>query len=148
MKPIFLAAIFLFPLLAGDPPGFAIWTQAELKHIDAAMAGQANGSQKLGQLGNNQALFSHREESGTPELHETDTDLYVMQGGSGSIIVGGRLVGPRKVAENEVKGTSIEGGTEHKVSAGDIITIPPNTPHQFVVPRHGQASYFRVKIAR
>jgi len=147
MKLILFVSAFLWPVLAADPPGFAVWTSAQLKQIDATMAGQESGSRKLLDVGKNQAMFFHREASGTPELHEIDTDLYVMQSGSGTIIVGGRLAGAKKVAEHEIRGTSIEGGAEHKVSAGDIIAIPSNTPHQFVVPPNGKAGYFLLKIA-
>lgn len=145
-RGILFLTVLLWPVAAADPPGFAIWTSAQLKQVDAKMGGQENGSQTLLDLGKNRAMFFHREASGTPELHELDADLWFIQSGSGAMIVGGRIIGAKKTAENEIRGTSIEGGTEHKVAAGDVIHIPANTPHQFLLSPKATAGYFLMKI--
>jgi quercetin dioxygenase-like cupin family protein len=34
-----------------------------------------------------------------------------------------------------VRGKSITGGTNHKMSAGDVFHIPAKVPHQMLVPK-------------
>ncbi len=55
--------------------------------------------------------------------------MYVLQG-TGVITEGGKLVGEKRTNAANMSGTSIEGGTAHNVSKGDVIIIPQNTPHQ------------------
>jgi quercetin dioxygenase-like cupin family protein len=49
------------------------------------------------------------------------------------MMLGGKLVDAKSQAGAEVRGTSIEGGDQIKVAAGEIVYIPANLPHRFVV---------------
>jgi mannose-6-phosphate isomerase-like protein (cupin superfamily) len=63
-------------------------------------------------------------------VHEKDAEMmYVLQG-TGVITTGGKLVNEKRNNAANLGGDSIEGGTAHNVSRGDVIIIPQNTPHQ------------------
>jgi mannose-6-phosphate isomerase-like protein (cupin superfamily) len=66
-----------------------------------------------------------------PEQHEGVTDLYVILGGSGTLTVGGEIEERQTLANRpgEYTGRTIRGGRTVAVASGDIVDIPPNTPH-------------------
>jgi glc operon protein GlcG len=74
---------------------------------------------------------SRRDAAGEGEVHVTDTDIFYVLEGSATVITGGALVGSHEIAPGELRGSSIEGGTAHHVSKGDVFTIPSGVPHWF-----------------
>jgi quercetin dioxygenase-like cupin family protein len=44
------------------------------------------------------------------------------------------------------RGTAVTGGESHRVSVGDVVHIPANTPHQMLVDAGHQVTYFVVKV--
>lgn len=46
-------------------------------------------------------------------------------------MTGGTVVEPEATEPGQVRGTVIEGGTEHHLSKGDVIVVPNNQPHWF-----------------
>ena len=69
------------------------------------------------------------------EIHEKLADFIFVREGEGAILVGGRLLGGQPSGPDEVRGTSIEGGTRYAVAAGDTLYVAANTPHQFFVEK-------------
>jgi mannose-6-phosphate isomerase-like protein (cupin superfamily) len=64
-------------------------------------------------------------------VHERDAEMFYVIEGSGTAVTGGTLKeGQRTNAEN-LAGTGIEGGTRRRVTKGDFILVPENTPHWF-----------------
>jgi hypothetical protein len=51
-----------------------------------------------------------------------------------------------KASDLKVRGTEVTGGERHRVSAGDIVHIPANTPHQMLVDAGHHVTYFVVKV--
>jgi mannose-6-phosphate isomerase-like protein (cupin superfamily) len=67
-------------------------------------------------------------------IHETDAELFVIVEGSGTMMLGGKLLNPRRAGPNRWEGptligTGAEGAKAVKVTKGDIIMIPENTAH-------------------
>jgi quercetin dioxygenase-like cupin family protein len=91
-------------------------------------------------------MVAHREGNGEAELHETESDLFVVTSGTATLTVGGILQNGKTTAPNEIRGPSIEGGTKQKLSAGDIVHIPPKTAHQLVLEPGGEFTYFVMKV--
>lgn len=76
------------------------------------------------------AQLEYRTALAPAALHEKDAEMmYVLQG-TGVITEGGKLVNEKRTNANNRGGDSIEGGTAHNVSPGDVIIIPQDTPHQ------------------
>ena len=59
--------------------------------------------------------------------HTNEAELWSIIRGSGEITTDGRIV---ETVENGETVRRIEGGTVHRVSAGDYLVIPENVPHQ------------------
>jgi mannose-6-phosphate isomerase-like protein (cupin superfamily) len=156
MRKIILLAIPFIMLLmaAGDPQGFKIWTAGDLRARAAVLASQASGksgpdkmaSEKLADYGNYNTQLAHREASGAAELHEKFADIFVIQSGEATVVVGGKIDGSHQTEPGEIRGTGVSGGERHRVSAGDVVHIPANTPHQMLVDAGRQVTYFVVKV--
>ena len=86
-----------------------------------------------------------RTAAGEAELHETDNDIFYIVDGSATFVTGGAIVGAKNTGPGEVRGASINGGKTWKLSKGDVITIPKNTPHWYSGV-DGTLTYFIVKV--
>lgn len=88
---------------------------------------------------------SRRDKPGLAEIHKLDTDIiYVMQG-SATIVTGGTAVNARETAPDEIRGTGIEGGITRKLSKGEVLIVPNNTPHWFKEV-NGEFLYYTIKV--
>jgi mannose-6-phosphate isomerase-like protein (cupin superfamily) len=82
------------------------------------------------------AQLEYRPGNAPAALHEKDAELMVVLDGTGTIVTEGNLVNEKRLNAYNRSGSSISGGNSHAVVAGDMILIPPNTPHQ-VIPGGG-----------
>jgi mannose-6-phosphate isomerase-like protein (cupin superfamily) len=74
---------------------------------------------------------SRREAPGVAEVHVRDTDvIYVLQG-SATVVTGGTVVSPHTVADDELRGTHIDGGQTRALAKGDVFVVPNGVPHWF-----------------
>src|SRR6188474_1288483 len=72
----------------------------------------------------------HISGSETALQHGRITEVWVVREGSGTVATGGSLVEPKPgTAPGELSGSSIAGGVERVIKAGDVIFIPPGVPH-------------------
>ncbi len=76
-------------------------------------------------------LTARRDGPGEVEVHALDTDVFYVVKGTATFVTGGKVVDGKKTAPNEVRGKSIQGGTPHHLSQGDILIIPHSVPHWF-----------------
>jgi mannose-6-phosphate isomerase-like protein (cupin superfamily) len=139
----------------GDPDGFGIWRSSDFTHHEKALnqkiGTDRSARETLGNYGNHMIRMIHRVGDGAPEFHANFVDLWIVTSGGGTLIVGGSLVNAKSLGANgpaggEMTGTAIDGGSRHEVSAGDVIHIPANTPHQVLVPEGTEITYLRVAI--
>ena len=73
-------------------------------------------------------------------IHNDVTEVYQIIEGEGILVTGGALQSAKPLTAASVvgeigpssAGQSILGGTSRRVAPGDIVIIPPNTPHGFV----------------
>jgi mannose-6-phosphate isomerase-like protein (cupin superfamily) len=138
------------------PEGFGMWTPSDLKEREKALESKIGADhsarETLGDYGNHRIRFLHRAGTGAPEFHTHFVDLWIVEGGRGTLIVGGTLVDPKPLngsgadALGDMTGSSIQGGERKEVSTGDVIHIPPKTPHQILVPEGGDITYLRIAI--
>ncbi len=135
-----------------EPPGFVLWSAAELAQRNAALAertrpdgsaretladyGSASGSHRF--------RFIRRDADGVPEQHAHIEDVVFIQSGAGTLVVGGELV-DRAGGNGEYRGSDIAGGMRYPVGAGDVIHIPADTPHRYLVPDGGHVTYILVR---
>jgi len=85
------------------------------------------------------------------EQHAGAYDFYIFTGGTGEMILGGKIANRKNLQDKdgiipgEYRGQPIVGGQTYKVKAGDWLLIPPDTPHQ-PKPDPDGFSYFIMKI--
>jgi len=149
-----LFALALLPATAQEkgPEGFEHWTTTSLKQLDQELSKEAasnanhSGVRRLSDFPNDLFMLARREADGQPELHETQADIFVVQSGSATLLVGGSLVGAKLVEPHELRNGTIQGGIRQKLSAGDIVRIAPKTPHQLLLDGAHEFTYFVVKV--
>lgn len=149
-----LAILFAFTaaqLVAAEPPGYIHWSAAELKgfsaKLSAAMGAQKAATELLGNFGNHYFMAAYREADGEAEIHETQTDIFIVQAGEATLVVGGQVEGGKTTAPGEIRGASIKNGQATRLGPGDIVHIPAKTPHQTLVKPGQKVTYLVVKIA-
>jgi glc operon protein GlcG len=74
---------------------------------------------------------SRRVQPGMAEVHTKDADLIYVVDGQADFITGGTVTEAKNIAPDEIRGSAITGGDARKLSKGDVIIVPANTPHQF-----------------
>src|ERR1700730_2160208 len=126
----------ILPLIAVEPAGYKNWTTVELKERTRALSPKIDAhkiaTERLGTFGNYHALAVHREGSGRAEVHEHWADLFVVQSGTATLVVGGTIPNGKVTTPGEIRGPTIAGGAPQKLSPGDIVHIPARTPHQIL----------------
>lgn len=137
-------------LHAGDPEGFSLWKgsviQGSSKELAGKMDDQKFAWQPLGTYDNHLIGISHREGDGSAEVHETQVDIWIVDSGEATLVLGGTMVDPKTVKPHEIRGKSIEGGTTQKLTAGDIVHIPVNIPHQLKIAEGNTFTYTVIKV--
>ena len=102
-----LALVLLSPLAAGGQPtstesvegpkGYVLWNATRLERAadrlsrnlgDAAMV-----CETIGNYEGHSIYLVLRGQTGTSELHETESDLYIAKRGTATLVIGGKLVG-------------------------------------------------------
>jgi hypothetical protein len=120
MKRLLLCSVVILLLAAGAqetaPAGFEQWTPASLKHLESKMHADATADphrfavQLLADFPNDSAMLVHREADGPPEWHETQVDVFFVQAGSATLVLGGTLVNGETVGPHEKRNGTIQGG--------------------------------------
>lgn len=157
MKRVLLFSLVMIPFVAVEsqapaPAGFERWTAIDLQGLNKTLGEKAArdahhaASKTLVDYQNDLFMLAHREADGQVELHETQADVFFVESGSATLVVGGTLKGGETTAPHEKRNGTIEGGIRQKLSAGDVVRIPANMPHQLLLDGAKEFTYFVVKI--
>jgi mannose-6-phosphate isomerase-like protein (cupin superfamily) len=135
---------------SADAPGVTHWSATSMKAWRAHLAPKLNAqhivTERVGDFGKYFFLAVLRNGSGQAELHETDADIFIVQSGEGTLVTGGTMIDPKTTQPHEVRGSGIKGGQETKIGPGDVVTIPPKTPHLVKLDPGKEIVYMAVKI--
>ncbi|HUI78182.1 MAG TPA: cupin domain-containing protein [Bryobacteraceae bacterium] len=77
------------------------------------------------------ANLEYRAAVGPAAVHEKEAEMFYVIDGSGTLMTGGKLANEKRTNAENLTGTGIENGTSQKVSKGDFVIVPENTPHWF-----------------
>lgn len=157
MKKVFLLSVLVVPFLAVNsqapaPAGVEHWSTTDMQSLAKTLATNAASdphkaaSKTIADYPNELFMLAHREADGVAELHETQADVFFMQAGSATLLVGGTLEGADTVAPHEKRNGTIKGAARIKLSQGDVVRIPANTPHQLVLEGAKEVTYFVMKV--
>lgn len=152
---ICLVAIFVAAAVAQDsaPQGYEHWTASDLSSTAETMKAEAGSSaghvsaKRLANFSGDTLMLIRREGSGTPEWHETQADIFFVQSGSATLVVGGAMTGDAVTEPHERRGGTISGALKQKLAAGDVVRIPARTPHQVLMEGNQPFVYFVIKVA-
>jgi mannose-6-phosphate isomerase-like protein (cupin superfamily) len=94
---------------------------------------QANFLQPLLRLAPYTVNLEYRVEGiDTPAtVHEKEAEMIYVVEGAATFTIGGKLAGEKRTNATNLSGTAVEGGTPRRISKGDYVFVPENTPHSF-----------------
>jgi mannose-6-phosphate isomerase-like protein (cupin superfamily) len=145
---VVVMAGFVVPAEEAPPPGFEQWTASSLKPELMKLAEEAPADphhfavRQLADYPNDSFLLVHRAAGRV--ARNADRCFFVLSG-SATLVVDGQLVNGETVGPHEKRNRSIIGGARRKLSAGDIIRIPPRVPHQVLLEGTPEFNYFVIK---
>jgi len=145
-------AILTLMALAGQSgaSGVHVWRSTDIvakgKVLAQKLDAQKVASETIATEGNRTFMVAHREGSGIPEWHEKQADVIFISAGQITMVYGGTLAGAKTTAPGEMRGGSIQGGTEAKLGPGDVLHIPAKVPHQMMLAPGVQVTYFVTKV--
>jgi mannose-6-phosphate isomerase-like protein (cupin superfamily) len=134
------------------PDGFQQWTGASLNDLGQMLKTEADASshhmsvRRLGDFPQDTFMLSRRQADGIVEWHENQVDVFFVQSGSATLLVGGTMVGGELTEPHEKRNGTIQGGIKRKLSAGDVVRIPPRVPHQLLLDGSPEFTYFVIKV--
>ena len=130
--------------------GVHVWRSTDIvakgKVLAQKLDAQKVASEVIATEGNRTFMVAHREGSGIPEWHEKQADVIFISAGQITMVYGGTIAGGKTTAPGEMRGGSIQGGTEAKLGPGDVLHIPAKVPHQMMLAPGTQVTYFVTKV--
>ena len=148
----FVIALFAVGGLAvqGGSAGVQVWRSTDIAAKGTALAqkldAQKVATEVIAKEGNRTFIVAHREGSGLAEWHEKEADVMFISAGQMTVVYGGSIVDAKTTAPGEMRGPSIRGGTETKLSAGDVLHIPAKVAHQMILAPGAKGTYFVTKV--
>ena len=136
---IFLIALTTAPVFSQSKSDVIYWPASKLSGYSPTLKGRqaekktTSASEILSDLGNHKFEILRRDGSGTGELHQNWTDVFIVQSGEGTILYGGSIEDGKDTGNGEIRGPRHVGGKSQKVTAGDVLVIPPGVAHQTIV---------------
>jgi hypothetical protein len=103
----------------------------------------------------------HRARTNGPQVpngveHSDITEIYHVISGNATLVTGGALENRAPVPADQpvvkllngpsTRGSAIQGGVSRRIGPGDIVVIPPNTPHWFSGIDSDQIVYLVVRM--
>jgi quercetin dioxygenase-like cupin family protein len=121
---------------SGDPVAPIFWSARQMADLGTEAGTRVSPDTHTAgvRLVASASMIYRAGDSGS-EIHEKQADFISVLEGEGAILVGGKMIGGKPGAADEIRGDSIEGGTRYPVKTGDTIYIPANMPHQFFVEK-------------
>jgi mannose-6-phosphate isomerase-like protein (cupin superfamily) len=88
--------------------------------------------------------------------HSQITEVYHVISGNATLVTGGTIENPRESAPDSpvvttlngpsTQGSAVSNGLSRQVGPGDVVIIPPNTPHYFSEITSDQIVYLVVRV--
>jgi mannose-6-phosphate isomerase-like protein (cupin superfamily) len=92
-------------------------------------------------------VLANRGSQRGAEMHDKTHHVFIIVDGEAEFVTGGKMIDAKVTAPGQTRGSGIEGGTSHRLSKGDVITIPAKTPHWWKdTSKTGSVGYYAVNI--
>lgn len=127
------------------------WTTPILLERAAYLAklakyGDGSATETLREFNQHCVMLSFRGRDSDAEVHEHAASIFVVLDGVATLVTGGTVKAATKIGQGEIRGSSIEGGTQQKVRKGDVVNIPAGQPHQMLVGGEKTVTYLVLKV--
>jgi mannose-6-phosphate isomerase-like protein (cupin superfamily) len=150
VRLVLTAVVVSMALTQGGTGSVRVWKasdiQAKGKALSQKLDAQKVASEVIATEGNRTFMVAHREGSGVAEWHEKQADIIMISSGEVTMVYGGTMPDAKTTAAGEMRGPSINAGTQVKLGPGDVLHIPAKTPHQMILAPGAQVTYFVVKV--
>jgi mannose-6-phosphate isomerase-like protein (cupin superfamily) len=147
---ILVAAVLTTPAIAQKSGRAEVFSGKDIAAQWATLAQKAQPSGSsgatLGDYKSHSIRLSVRTASGGAEVHAHFDDIFVVTGGSATLITGGTVIDAQAGADGETKGSRVQNGTSQKITKDDIVHIPAGTPHQLIIAPGDAFSAIVVKV--
>ncbi len=92
-------------------------------------------------------VLANRGKQRGAEMHDKTNHVFIIVDGEADFVTGGTMLDAKVISPGQTRGSGIEGGTTHRLSKGDVITIPAKTPHWWKdTSKTGSVGYYAVNI--
>jgi mannose-6-phosphate isomerase-like protein (cupin superfamily) len=139
-----LAALAAVVILAAYAFAAGVPAKVTYVHHDKVSAVMAKGGAIIEDPG--LRILAQRRGSGEAEIHETTNHVFIIVDGEATMITGGKLENAKQTEPGQIRGTGVAGGQTHRLSKGDVITIPAKTPHWWREVPTKTVAYYAVNI--
>jgi len=135
MRTVVIATVLLLASSIGHAQQPVLWSAKQLADLEKKIGSNVDPARHLGaeRLIEGGATLIYRDGNSEAEVHTKQDDFITIRSGEGEVLIGGTIIDGRATTDGELRGAGIKGATSYKVSAGDILYIPKNTVHQFVL---------------
>jgi mannose-6-phosphate isomerase-like protein (cupin superfamily) len=145
-----MCALSLAASAKAQSPSVDQLTQAQLSEmaqkLEAEAKASGGASTKIADYPNHYTMIALREKSGGAEIHENFADFFFVVQGHATLVSNGSVVDPKTVSAGEIRGASLQGGTQQKLNQGDVIHIPAGVSHQMLLAQGETITYFVIKV--
>lgn len=148
----FLVLAACSALVGAALPAYGDALKAELKYVSAKDLAAAVATTSADAFAKEIAadpsattLIIHREKTGEVEVHTVLNDIFVVESGHATVLVGGQVKGNHELKATEWRGGEIVGGERHELAAGDLLLIPAGVPHQCILRPGDSFIYLAIK---
>jgi mannose-6-phosphate isomerase-like protein (cupin superfamily) len=112
------------------------WDNADIQNIWKDLEARNVINKRIMEGGSYSLNVRTVRETDRPLVHHNSIDLWIVQAGTATAVTGGELVDAKPSGgtgsnADDIAGTSIKGGIEQPVKAGDIVYVPTGVPHGF-----------------
>ena len=140
-----LFLVILSPVFAADPPGLVVWKGTDLANAEKKLDERKSAVEELSNSDDARLFVVHLEADGDAEMDEENSRLFVLESGEATLVAGGQMVKPKAAGAGEIQAESIEGGKQVTLTAGDVVLVPANLPHQVLVAPGKRATYLMIE---
>jgi mannose-6-phosphate isomerase-like protein (cupin superfamily) len=129
------------PPAAAPPPGSPALYKSEAELTAALKDATARAGMQSGAISNTDQYrinVIRRTQSGAPLTHAGNTELHYIIEGSATVVTNGKVV-------RGSGGATVEGGVSRRVTKGDVILVPADTPHWYK-DVDGAVTYLEVRF--
>ncbi len=111
-----------------------------------ARYGDGSASETIREFPHYAATLWFQSRTSEAEAHHSYTCFIHVLAGSATLVTGGTMNRPRPVGPGELKGASIEAGSNQELRQGDFAHVPAGVPHQFLIAGDKSITCLIVKI--